>query len=78
MSVRLMVRRAAGEIRHQFGPRRPQPNTLCVLMYHAVTRENLRDPQQQTVPLQRFSEQLEAVRELGARWVSLEIGRAHV
>ncbi len=73
-SLRLWARQAAGEIPYLAGLRRPAPGTLCVLMYHAVTRENLRDPEQQTVPLQRFSDQMEAVRELGVRWVSLEEG----
>ena len=69
-----MARQAAGEIPSLLGARRPRPNTLCVLMYHAVTRDNLRDREQQTVPLRRFSDQLEAVRNLGVRWVSLEEG----
>lgn len=74
MTLRLRVRQAAGEIPYRLGARRPRPNSLSVLMYHAVTREELRDPEQQSVSARLFSDQMEAVRELGVRWVSLEEG----
>ena len=69
-----MARQAAGEIPSFLGKRRPRPSTLCVLMYHAVTRENLRDPEQQSVSVRAFSGQMEALQNLGVRWVSLEEG----
>lgn len=74
MKFRLAARQAAGELLYRMGNKRPPPHTLSVLMYHAVTRKNLRDPEQQTVSAQTFSEQLEAVRETGVQWVSLEEG----
>lgn len=74
MTLRLRARQAAGEIPYRLGARRPRPNSLSVLMYHAVTRENLRDPEQQSVSARVFSDQMEAVQDLGVRWVSLEEG----
>ena len=74
MTLRLRVRQAAGEIPYRLSTRRPRPNSLSVLMYHAVTRENLRDPEQQSISARLFSDQMEAVRELGVRCVPLEEG----
>jgi len=74
MTLRLRARQAAGEIPYRLGTRHPRANSLSVLMYHAVTREDLHDPEQQSVSARVFSDQMEAVRELGVRWVSLEEG----
>ena len=73
-SLRLTARQIAGEIPYRCGARRPTPNSLSVLMYHAVTREELRDPQQQSVSAAQFSDQLKTLRDLGLRCVSLEEG----
>ena len=43
MSLRLQVRQAAGEIPYRLGGGRLRTNSLSVLMYHAVTRDDLRD-----------------------------------
>ena len=74
MTLRLQARQTAGEISYRLGSRCPRPNSLSVLMYHAVTRENLRDPEQQSISARAFSDQMEALQELGVRWVSLEEG----
>lgn len=74
MSLRLAARQALGNLAYGLRDKRPQPNTLSILMYHSVTRKNLRDLQQQTVPVDLFGEQLDTVRELGVRFVSLEEG----
>lgn len=74
MTLRLTARRTAGEIAYRCGVRRPAPNTLSVLMYHAVTREDLQDPEQQSVSARTFSDQMETLQSLGVRWVSLEEG----
>lgn len=74
MGIRLRARQAAGELLFRLGVTHPLPRSLSVLMYHAVTRDNLRDPEQQSVSLERFSAQMEALRSFGVRWVSLEEG----
>ncbi len=74
MSLRLLARQTAGEVPYRLGRRRPALNSLSVLMYHAVTRENLQDPEQQSVSARIFAEQMETLRNLGVRWVSLEDG----
>lgn len=74
MSLRLLARQTAGEIPYRCGAQRPAPGSLSVLMYHAVTQENLRDPQQQSVSIQQFSGQMETLHNLGVLWVSLEEG----
>lgn len=74
MALRLRARQALGEIAYRLGERRLLPNSLSILMYHAVTREDLRDPEQQSVSLRQFSDQMEALRNLDVRWLSLEEG----
>jgi len=74
MPFRLLARQTAGEIAYRCGARRPASNSLSVLMYHAVTQEDLRDPEQQSVSVRIFSAQMETLRNLGVRCVSLEEG----
>ena len=74
MTWRLQIRQAIGEIPYRWGDGRPRANTLSVLLYHAVTDEDLRDPEQQSVSARAFAAQMEAVQNSRVRWVSLEEG----
>ena len=74
MGLRLRARQTIGEIAYRVRPHTLPSGSLSVLMYHAVTRENLRDPEQQSVSLQQFSDQMETLQGMGVRWVSLEEG----
>lgn len=74
IGLRLRTRQGLGEIAYRMNRARLLPDSLSVLMYHAVTAENLRDPQQQSVSVRQFCEQLETLQTLRVRWVSLEEG----
>ncbi len=74
MGLRLRARQTIGEIAYRMRPHPLPSGSLSVLMYHAITREDLRDPEQQSVSLQQFSDQMETLQGMGVRWVSLEEG----
>ena len=71
---RLLARQALSEILYRLGIRQANPHSLSVLMYHAVTKQALRDPAQQSIPVDLFDAQMGALREMGFSIVPLEEG----
>lgn len=76
MGLKLAIRQSIGELAYRLGGDRFLPGSLSLLMYHAVTQEKLRDPQQQTVSVRQFSKQMETLRSLPVDLVPLEQGIA--
>ena len=72
--VRLYARQAFGEVLYKVGLRRLPPSSLSVLMYHAVVREDLQDPLQESICARQFETQMATLRNLGVEIVSLGEG----
>ncbi|MBI3493776.1 MAG: polysaccharide deacetylase family protein [Acidobacteria bacterium] len=68
------ARQTVGRILSAAGRQTPQPGTLTILMYHAVTAEPCDDAGQMGVSASRFSAQLAEIAACGARVVDLVDG----
>ena len=65
------MRQAVGRTLAGIGRRTPQPGTLTVLMYHAVTADRFDDAGQMSVSADRFSTHLDEIASSGARVVDV-------
>jgi peptidoglycan/xylan/chitin deacetylase (PgdA/CDA1 family) len=76
--ARLRTRQALGDLAHMLGRRRLPAGSLSVLMYHAVTREVVRDSGQESIPAALFEEQRSLLRSLPVEVLPLEEAIARV